>query len=126
MKPIKQGICWGIICRGDITPERAIVEAKRIGLQAFDFAPAEEWQRIKDAGLMVGDREVVGILFRRLLEPEYRDGCILDGFQRTKVQVECLKLFVDRMQALWREFTATPFSIHFRQPTIHIMVLFVD
>ncbi|MEI6502569.1 MAG: TIM barrel protein [Armatimonadota bacterium] len=51
MKPIKQGICWGIICRGDITPERAIVEAKRIGIQAFDFAPAEEWQRIKDAGL---------------------------------------------------------------------------
>lgn len=85
-----------------------------------------EARRIKDAGLMVGDREVVGILFRRLLEPEYRDGCILDGFPRTKVQVECLKLFVDRMQALWREFTATPFSIHFRQPTIHIMVLFVD
>lgn len=85
-----------------------------------------EARRIKDAGFMVGDREVVGILFRRLLQPEYRDGCILDGFPRTKVQVECLKLLVDRMQALWREFASTPFSIHFRQPTIHIMVLFVD
>jgi adenylate kinase len=85
-----------------------------------------EARRIKDAGFMVGDREVVGILFRRLLQPEYRDGCILDGFPRTKVQVECLKLLVDRMQALWREFAATPFSIHFRQPTIHIMVLFAD
>lgn len=51
MKPIKQGIVWGILCRGDITPERAIVEAKRIGIQAFDFAPEEEWGRIKDAGL---------------------------------------------------------------------------
>ncbi|MDD2764576.1 MAG: nucleoside monophosphate kinase [Opitutaceae bacterium] len=85
-----------------------------------------EARRIKDAGYMVGDREVVGILFRRLLQPEYRDGCILDGFPRTTVQVECLKLLADRMEALWREFTSTPFSIHFRQPTIHIMVLFVD
>jgi len=85
-----------------------------------------EARRIKDAGYMVGDREVVGILFRRLLQPEYRDGCILDGFPRTKVQVECLKLLADRMEALWREFASTPFSIHFRQPTIHIMVLFVD
>ena len=42
-----------------------------------------EARRVKDAGYMVGDREVVGILFRRLLQPEYRDGCILDGFPRT-------------------------------------------
>ena len=85
-----------------------------------------EARRVKDAGYMVGDREVVGILFRRLLQPEYRDGCILDGFPRTQVQVECLKLLVDRMESLWREFSSTPLSIHFRQPTIHIMVLFVD
>ena len=85
-----------------------------------------EARRLKDAGYMVGDREVISILFRRLLLPDYRDGCILDGFPRTTVQVECLKLLVDRMQALWREFAATPLSLHFRQPTIHIMVLFVD
>ena len=51
---------------------------------------------------------------------------ILDGFPRTNVQVECLKLLVDKMHALRREFFNTPLSIHFRQPTIHIMVLFVD
>jgi adenylate kinase len=50
---------------------------------------------------------------------------ILDGFPRTQVQVECLKLLVDKMHALRREFYHTPLSIHFRQPTIHIMVLFV-
>ncbi|MBL9193184.1 MAG: nucleoside monophosphate kinase [Opitutaceae bacterium] len=83
-------------------------------------------RRIKDAGGMVGDREVVGLLLRRLLHPEYRDGVILDGFPRTKVQVECLKLLVLRMQALRREFHRTPLGIYFRQPTIHIMVLFVD
>lgn len=85
-----------------------------------------EARKIKDAGMMVGDREVVGILLRELLKPEYRDGCILDGFPRTKVQVECLKLLVDRMQGLRREFIGTPLGIHFRQPTVHVMVLFVD
>ncbi len=85
-----------------------------------------EARRYKDAGIMVGDREVIDLLFHRLLMPEYRDGVILDGFPRTKVQVECLKLLVDKMHALRREFYNTPLSIHFRQPTIHIMVLFVD
>jgi adenylate kinase len=85
-----------------------------------------EAQRLKDAGSMVGDREVMGLLLRRLLLPQYRDGVILDGFPRTKVQVECLKLLVDKMHQLRREFYRTPLGIYFRQPTIHIMVLFVD
>jgi adenylate kinase len=85
-----------------------------------------EARALKNAGNMVGDREVVGLLLRQLLRAEYRDGVILDGFPRTKVQVECLKLLVDKMHALRREFYHTPLSIHFRQPTIHIMVLFVD
>ncbi|HEY1763973.1 MAG TPA: nucleoside monophosphate kinase [Opitutaceae bacterium] len=85
-----------------------------------------EARRLKEAGSMVGDREVIHLLFRRLLEPLYRDGVILDGFPRTKVQVECLKLLVDKMHELRREFYRTPLSIYFRQPTIHIMVLFVD
>ncbi len=81
---------------------------------------------LKNAGNMVGDREVVSLLLRELLRPEYRDGVILDGFPRTKVQVECLKLLVDKMQALRTEFYESTLSIHFRQPTIHIMVLFID
>ncbi len=85
-----------------------------------------EAKTLKDAGNMVGDREVVGLLFRHLLRPEYHDGVILDGFPRTNVQVECLKMLVDQMHALRREFYTTPLSIYFRQPTIHIMVLFVD
>ncbi len=85
-----------------------------------------EAQALKNAGNMVGDRDVVSLLLRELLKLEYRDGAILDGFPRTKVQVECLKLLVDRMNALRREYYDTPLSIHFRQPTVHIMVLFVD
>ncbi len=85
-----------------------------------------EAKQIKDAGHMVGDREVMRLLFRKLIEPAYRDGVILDGFPRTKVQVECLKLLVDRMHSLRREFYHTALRMHFRHPTIHIMVLFVD
>lgn len=85
-----------------------------------------EAKRLKDAGNMVGDREVVSLLLRELMKPVYRDGVILDGFPRTNVQVECLKLLVNKMHALRREFFNTPIGIHFRHPTIHIMVLFVD
>ena len=85
-----------------------------------------EARKLKDAGSMVGDRDVIGLVLRELLREEYHDGVILDGFPRTQVQVECLKLLVDKMHALRREFYNSHLSIHFRQPTIHIMVLFVD
>jgi len=85
-----------------------------------------EANKIKNAGFMVGDREVVGIIFRTLLDPAYRDGAILDGFPRTEVQVECLKLLVDKMKELRAQFFDSSLRVHFRQPTIHIMVLFVD
>jgi adenylate kinase len=85
-----------------------------------------EAERIKQAGGMVGDREVIAILFRKLLEPEYRDGCILDGFPRTRVQVECLKLIIDKMNQLYREYHKTALAINFRKPTVHAMVLFID
>lgn len=85
-----------------------------------------EAKALKDAGSMVGDREVVALLLRELMKPMYRDGVILDGFPRTRVQVECLTLLVEKMHELRREFYGTPLGIHFRLPTIHIMVLFVD
>ncbi|MBV8175430.1 MAG: nucleoside monophosphate kinase [Verrucomicrobia bacterium] len=85
-----------------------------------------EARAIKARGGMVGDREVVGILLRKLLEPEQQNGALLDGFPRTKVQVECLKLLFDEMIALRREFSGTPEVVHFKQPIFHIMVLFVD
>ena len=85
-----------------------------------------EARAIKARGGMVGDREVVGILFRKLLEPEQQNGALLDGFPRTKVQVECLKMLFDEMVGLRREFAGTPDGMHFKQPIFHIMMLFVD
>ena len=87
---------------------------------------SHEAQALKDRGMLVGDREVMGILLRKMLESEFRDGAILDGFPRTKVQVECMKLLVKKIGVLHRKYADTPLASHFRRPTIHVMVLFVD
>ncbi|MDF1751593.1 MAG: nucleoside monophosphate kinase [Verrucomicrobiales bacterium] len=85
-----------------------------------------EMRALIDEGRMVGDREVIGLLFREILKEDYRDGAILDGFPRTEVQVECLRLLVTKIKALYREFHDTPLATVFRKPTIHAMVLFVE
>jgi hypothetical protein len=59
---------------------------------------------------------VLSLLLRKLLEPIYRDGVVLDGFPRTPVQVECLKLLVEKISALHDHFADTPLAIHFRPP----------
>ncbi len=91
-----------------------------------ELLDSPESRAIKAQGGMVGDRDVVRIVFRKLLEPQYRGGAVLDGFPRTKVQVECLKMLYDQMIALRREFADSTELIHFRQPVFHIMVLFVE
>lgn len=90
-----------------------------------DLLTSPEAERIKEGGGMVGDKEVVGILLRKLLDEDFRDGAVLDGFPRTKVQVECLKLLVDKINQLHNEFATTNLAINFRRPTIHAMVLFI-
>lgn len=91
-----------------------------------ELLDSPESRAIKAQGGMVGDRDVVRIVFHKLLEPQYRSGAVLDGFPRTKVQVECLKMLYDQMIALRREFADSPELVHFRQPVFHIMVLFVE
>ncbi|HZM94439.1 MAG TPA: nucleoside monophosphate kinase [Vicinamibacterales bacterium] len=85
-----------------------------------------EMEKIKAQGGMVGDKEVLTVLLRKLLEPTYRDGVVLDGFPRTPVQVEFLKLLVDKINELHNLFANTNLAIYFRRPTIHAMVLFVS
>ena len=91
-----------------------------------ELLDSPEAQKIKARGGMVGDEEVLRLLLRELLKPQFRDSAVLDGFPRTNVQVECLKMFYDQMVLLRREFSNTPRAHHFRQPIFHIMVLFVD
>ena len=81
---------------------------------------------IKNAGKMVGDREVIGLLFEELLSPQYYEGVIIDGFPRTTVQAECLKLFYHAMLELHGDYRATPLARYFRKPMFRIALLFVS
>lgn len=85
-----------------------------------------EAQKRIDAGLLVGDKDVTGLVFRKLLEPGYETGAIVDGFPRTKVQVECLKLLYTKLVELRAEHLGTPLAKRFRKPQFHIIVLFID
>src|SRR4030095_6520618 len=73
-----------------------------------------------------GDKEVLAVLLRKLLEPTYRDGVVLDGFPRTPVEVGFLTLRVAKINELHTQFADTSLATHFRRPTIHAMVLFVS
>ncbi len=85
-----------------------------------------EAEKMKDAGLLVGDREVIEIMFRKLLEPIYKTGAVVDGFPRTKVQVECVKLLYSKLIELRGKYFNTLYSEYFKKPHFHIVVLFVD
>ncbi len=114
---------------GKGTQTRFIMRARgltRPPIVVSELLVTPEAEKIKDQGGMVGDKEVVGILLRKLLQEEFRDGALLDGFPRTRVQVECLKLLVEQIDKLHNEFEDTPLAIRFRRPTIHAMVLFVS
>ncbi|CAI8259980.1 MAG: Adenylate kinase [Opitutia bacterium UBA7350] len=79
-----------------------------------------------DAGQLVGDREVAEIIFRRLLDPDFEFGAVVDGFPRTKVQVECLKHLHNKLSELHLKYRESLHSDHFKKPHFHIVVLFVD
>lgn len=113
---------------GKGTHTKFVMQARGLTCQPIvvsDLLTSPEAVKLKDQGGMVGDKEVIAILLRKLLDEDFRDGAILDGFPRTRVQVECLKLLVANINRLHSEFADTEFAIHFRRPTIHAMVLFV-
>ena len=91
-----------------------------------DLLSSPEAKKRTAAGMLVGDREVVEILFRKLLEPQYDTGAVVDGFPRSMVQVECLKHLFARLNDLRQEFRHTADGVRFPKPHFHILVLFVD
>ena len=104
---------------------------KYIGLTArpivvSDLLDSPKAKELKDAGMMVGDREVTELLMRELLNPECQTGVVVDGYPRTKVQVECLKLFYQKLMELRRDNLNTALETQFPKPIFHIIVLYVD
>lgn len=85
-----------------------------------DLLQTPEMQAIKASGGLVGDREVISLLFRKLIQPEFRDGVLVDGFPRTAGQVACLKILKKKLDAL---HAAAPEK--FAKPSFNILMLFV-
>jgi len=77
------------ISTGDML-RAAVAAGTRFGLQA---------KSIMDAGNLVSDEVMLGIISERLAEPDAGDGFILDGFPRTEQQALDLSDLLDQMGA---------------------------
>lgn len=75
---------WGLahISTGDIL-RKAVADSTPLGLEA---------KRYMDAGELVPDEVVIGLVKERLQQPDTANGFILDGFPRTVVQAEALDI----------------------------------
>jgi len=62
----------------------------------------------------------------KLLQPQYTQGVVVDGFPRTKVQVDCIKMLKDKMVNLRAEFLNSLHGSYFTRPIFRVAVLFVD
>ncbi len=75
------------ISTGDML-RAAVQSGSRLGQQA---------KVIMDAGNLVSDDIMLGIISERLTEPDARDGFILDGFPRTEKQANDLHVLLDQL-----------------------------
>jgi adenylate kinase len=113
--------------KGTNTPfilrERSITALPIVTSELLDLP---EMKRLKDGGNLVGDRDVIRILFTKLLNPEYDGGVLIDGFPRSRVQVECVKLLYKQMLELRAKYCDTPRAGFFPKPIFQIVVLYVE
>ena len=77
------------VSTGDMLRE-AVANGTRFGLQA---------EAVMDAGNLVPDEVVLGIIRERLSQADAQDGFILDGFPRTKQQALDLENLLDELGA---------------------------
>ena len=73
---------WSVpqVATGDMLRE-AVAHGTRLGLEA---------RRYMDAGELVPDAVIIGLVRERLAQPDGRKGFVLDGFPRTVTQAEAL------------------------------------
>jgi adenylate kinase len=81
---------WGIpqVSTGDM-----LREARRQGTELGKRA-----QQYMDAGQLVPDEVVIGLVEERLGRPDAREGVILDGFPRTIPQAEALDALLEKIK----------------------------
>ena len=85
MARIKQSLSWWCFARGEVTPEKLMAEAAKIGYAAVEMLPQEHWQLARDHGLDIaivgGHRSLTDGLNKRSnhdrIEKELRDNIAL-------------------------------------------------
>ena len=100
------------------------IEAKPIVMSSILRSPS--MQQIKAEGGLIGDYEVLKAFLEEILLPRYSDGVIVDGFPRTGIQVEFLRMLADKMVELQFKFSETPHAHNFRRPAFRMIVLYVN
>lgn len=107
---------------GKGTQTRFIMQCRGLSAEPVvisDLLQSPEAKKLKDAGLMVGDEEVIGLMLRALVKVGGK-GVIVDGFPRTGVQAECLKVLMARLKELHAKDASKPDAV------FRIVVLLVD
>ncbi|MEM7394957.1 MAG: nucleoside monophosphate kinase, partial [Verrucomicrobiota bacterium] len=84
-----------------------------------------EAELMKKKGYLVGDREVVQLLLEQLLDGQYENGVVVDGFPRTGVQVECVQLLYHKMLQQRARYFDSPVGPNFLCPIFRITILHV-
>ncbi|MDR0678992.1 MAG: nucleoside monophosphate kinase [Puniceicoccales bacterium] len=79
---------------------RDVFQIRAEPIVTSDLLDSPAFQKAKDAGQLIGDREVTALVFRTLLSRPYAGGAIVDGYPRTAVQAECAKLLHDKIVAM--------------------------
>ena len=75
---------WALISTGEMLRD-AIARRTPLGLEAG---------KLIDQGLLVPDAVMIGLVRERTLEPDAREGFVLDGFPRTVPQADALDAFL--------------------------------
>lgn len=86
-----------------------------------------EMKRRKEAGELIGDKEVVQAVLEELVKEKHRNGVVVDGFPRTLVQAETIKLLFDKLQERFNSAQTNPsLRAIARRPIFNIACLYCD
>jgi len=89
-------------------------------LTTSSLLTSKEAEEIKKGGGLVDDTMVLDLLLEHLLHPENSRGVVVDGFPRTRVQADFVKLLAHKMDQLYSK-SITSFPSNFS-----VLVLYVN
>lgn len=81
-----------------------------------------------DKGELVPDTMVLDALLDAILNPDRNDGngLVIDGFPRTAMQVDFVKLLFDKLMELHLKHADSPDEFRFPRPSFKVVILYVD